>query len=120
VLGITVQAVKSRLHRARLAVREQLVPLLGIPTDAPKAKGSCPDVLTLFSRHVEDEISADVCAEMERHIKECARCRDACDSLKRSLALCRTAGPSVEVPPSVQASVRGALRDFLSVNGVSP
>jgi RNA polymerase sigma-70 factor, ECF subfamily len=102
VLGITVQAVKSRLHRARLTVREQLVPLLGIPTDAPKAKGSCPDVLSLFSQHVEDEISADVCAAMERHIEECARCRNACDSLKRSLALCRTAGPSVEVPPSVQ------------------
>lgn len=120
VLGITVQAVKSRLHRARLSVREQLAPLLGVPTDAPAAKGTCPDVLALYSRHVEDEISADLCAEMEKHIGECQRCRNACDSLKRSLALCRTSGPSVKVPPSVQASVRGALRNFLSVNDASP
>jgi RNA polymerase sigma-70 factor, ECF subfamily len=120
VLGITVQAVKSRLHRARLAVREQLAPLLGVPTEAKAKEGTCPDVLSLYSQHVEDEISAELCADMERHIEECAKCRNACDSLKRSLALCRTAGPSVKVPPAVQASVRGALRDFLSVSGATP
>jgi RNA polymerase sigma-70 factor (ECF subfamily) len=113
VLGMSGQAVKSRLHRARLAVRAQLAPLLGIPDD-PKAPGTCPDVLTLFSQHLEDEISADVCAQMQRHLEACGRCRGACDSLKRTLALCRTAGPSVDVPASVQASVKVALRDFLA------
>lgn len=117
VLGVSVQAVKSRLHRARLAVRAEVGPLLGIPGDTPAAPGTCPDVLTLFSQHVEDEISADVCAEMERHIEACARCRGACDSLKRTLALCRTAGPSIDVPAPVQASVKVALRSFLAQNG---
>ena len=116
VLGVSVQAVKSRLHRARLAVRASVAPVLGIPGDSPAAPGTCPDVLTLFSQHLEDEISADVCAEMERHIAACGRCRSACDSLKHTLALCRTAGPSVDVPASVQASVKIALRDFLSQN----
>jgi len=115
VLGITVQAVKSRLHRARLQVRASVSPLLGIP-DAEAAPGTCPDVLDLFSRHVEDEISADVCAQMERHLEACGRCRGACDSLKRTLALCRTAAPAVEVPASVQASVKVALRAFLAEN----
>lgn len=114
VLGLSVQAVKSRLHRARLAVREQVAPLLGIPMDAPAAPGTCPEVLTLFSRHLEDEISADVCAEMERHLVGCPRCRNACDSLKRTLALCRTAGPAVEIPAAVQRSVKIAVRDFLA------
>jgi RNA polymerase sigma-70 factor (ECF subfamily) len=113
VLGLSTQAVKSRLHRARLMVREQVAPLLGIP-GAPAAPGTCPDVLTLFSRHLEDEISADVCAEMERHLEGCPRCRGACDSLKRTLALCRTAGSSAEVPAAVQASVKVALRNFLA------
>lgn len=122
VLGVSVQAVKSRLHRARLTVRARLAPLLGMPTETAgatagaagaAAAGSCPDVLSLFSRHLEDEISADVCAEMERHVAGCARCRGACDSLKRTLALCRTSGNSVEVPPAVQRSVKVALRDFL-------
>lgn len=116
VLGVTPQAVKSRLHRARLSVRERVAPLLGIELDGPAAPGTCPDVLTMFSQHLEDQISADLCAEMERHLETCGRCRGACDSLKRTLALCRTSGPAVEVPAAVQVSVRKALRTFLADN----
>lgn len=114
VLGITAQAVKSRLHRARLSVRERVAPLLGIPTDAPRAPGTCPDVPSLFSRYLEGEISQDVCVAMERHLEGCARCRGTCDSLKQTLALCRATGPAVEVPASVQASVKIALGNLLS------
>lgn len=114
VLGVSVQAVKSRLHRARVAVRDAVAPLLGTPDAAPAAPGTCPDVLTRFSQHLEDEISAQDCVEMERHLAQCARCRGACDSLKNTLALCRTAGPALEVPADVQASVKRALRDFLA------
>ncbi|HEX7671307.1 MAG TPA: zf-HC2 domain-containing protein, partial [Polyangiaceae bacterium] len=73
----------------------------------------CPDVLTLFSQHLEDEIGPELCSEMERHLASCSRCRTTCDSLKRTLAACRAAGPAAAVPPSVQASVKVALRDFL-------
>jgi RNA polymerase sigma-70 factor (ECF subfamily) len=115
VLGVTVQAVKSRLHRARLSVRARLAPLLGVPPEAAvSAPGTCPDVLTLFSQHLEDEISPEVCVEMERHLATCSRCRGTCESLKRSLAVCRAAGPAAPVPRSVQASVKVALRDFLA------
>ncbi len=113
VLGITAQAVKSRLHRARVSVRDSLAPMLGIPDEAQEASSTCPDVLTMFSQHLEDEISAEVCSAMERHLAGCPRCRDACDSLKRTLALCHAAGPATEVPPSIQAAVRRALQDFL-------
>jgi RNA polymerase sigma-70 factor (ECF subfamily) len=115
VLGVTPQAVKSRLHRARLAVRARVAPLLGIEP-APAAPGTCPDVLMMFSQHLEDEISAERCADMERHLEGCGRCRGACESLRRTLALCRTSGPGVEVPASVQASVKTALRAFLAEN----
>jgi len=114
VLGLSVPAVKSRLHRARLSVRAHVAPLLGVPSESGAApSGTCPDVLTLFSQHLEDEISADVCAEMERHVEACGRCRGACDSLKRTLALCR-GGPPARVPAAVQDSVRIALRNFLA------
>ncbi|MDP3277146.1 MAG: sigma-70 family RNA polymerase sigma factor [Deltaproteobacteria bacterium] len=114
VLGVSVQAVKSRLHRARGMLREHIAPRLGITEDLPAALGTCPDVLTLFSQHLEDEISATVCADMERHLKVCARCRGACDSLRKTLSLCRTTGSAVEVPPDVQAAVKSALRMFIS------
>lgn len=116
VTGASVQAVKSRLHRARLAVREQIAPLLGIPTALPAAPGTCPDVLALFSSHLEGQVSAEVCAEMERHIEVCPRCRGACDSLKRTLSLCHAAVPASPIPAAVQASVKIALRNFLAGN----
>src|SRR5215216_2619160 len=98
VTGASVQAVKSRLHRARLAVRAHIAPLLGIPSDLPAAPGTCPDVLALFSSHLEGQVSAEVCAEMERHIEACPRCKGACDSLKRTLSLCHTAAPAAPIP----------------------
>lgn len=113
VLGLSVQAVKTRLHRARLAVREELAPLMDVP-EASAPTGMCPDVLTTFSRHLEGEIDSDVCSAMEKHLDACPRCRGACDSLRRTLLLCRTAASDVEVPLAVQRSVRHALRDFLT------
>jgi RNA polymerase sigma-70 factor (ECF subfamily) len=112
VLGVTVQAVKSRLHRARLSVRAHVAPRLGIAEPGAAPTGNCPDVLQLFSQHLEDEISTEVCAEMERHLQSCGRCRGTCESLKRTLDLCRTV-PSVRVPPAIQDSVRVAVRNFL-------
>jgi len=116
VLGIGVDAVKSRLHRARLAVRRAMLPALGLQETQVDDRGRCPDVLALFSRHVEGEISAQLCAEMERHLEGCARCRGACDSLRRTLALCHAA-PLPEVPAPVQESVRTALRRALAGRG---
>jgi RNA polymerase sigma-70 factor (ECF subfamily) len=109
VLGLGVPAVKSRLHRARLAVRQQLAPLLGVP---PPPSPQCPDVLTLFSRHLEGEIATGVCAELEGHLERCGPCRDACESLRRTLAFCRQT-PAPDVPAALAESVRDAIRAFL-------
>ncbi len=111
VLGLSVEAVKSRLHRARLAVRAKVAPLVAPATTAPPAAG-CPDVADLLSRHLEGDITADVCATMEGHLVGCERCRATCDSLRDVLARCRRAGDE-GVPPAVQRRVRGALQDFL-------
>ena len=113
VLGLTVEAVKSRLHRARLAVRERLSPLLGIPEPASSGAGPpCPDVLALFSKRLEGEISSDVCKELEEHLRHCPRCTSRCEALRASLSLCRHAGDEA-VPVRVERSVRSALRRFL-------
>lgn len=110
VTGLGVEAVKSRLHRARVQVRQRLAPLLGrIPAPRP----ACPDVLGLFSRSLEGDIAPETCAEMERHLAACPRCEAACDSLKRLLTLCRTA-PAPEVPSDVRDSVRAGIRAFLA------
>lgn len=104
VLDIRVEAVKSRLHRARAALRERLAPALGLPPAEAPAAG-CPDVLTLWSKHREGEITADLCARMEEHLARCERCTAACDSLKRTLAMCQNA-PAPEVPAAIQQAIR--------------
>ena len=110
VLGISVEAVKSRLHRARASVRERLAPLFAPEAEAP-AGATCPDVVELLSRHLEDDVSAEVCREMEEHVASCPRCAARCDSLRNVLALCQAPVPNV--PPEVQAKVRVQMRAIL-------
>lgn len=117
VLGIAVPAVKSRLHRARASVRNVILPLLNIPVDAPAAPGICPDAVALFSQHLEGDLSANVCASMEKHLAQCPRCSADCDSLKRTLGLCKVSGKNVQVPAALQLSIKVALKQFLSENG---
>ncbi len=110
VLGISVEAVKSRLHRARVAVRERVAPALEIAPAAPTP--SCPDVVSLLSKHLEGEISPEVCAEMERHVASCPGCKGACDSLRQTLTMCKRL-PAPEVPEKAKAEVRAAISRFL-------
>jgi RNA polymerase sigma-70 factor (ECF subfamily) len=112
VLGISVDAVKSRLHRARVAVRQELAPVLGRPAIETPPGSTCPDVLTLFSRHLEGELDPAMCATMEAHLGQCSHCRHACESLKRILAVCRQL-PTPDVPAPIAASIRAAIHKFL-------
>ncbi len=112
VTGSTVPAVKSRLHRARAALREHLLTLVGGEPAQPQP-ASCPDVLGLLSRKLEDEISPNVCAEMEEHVAGCPHCRGLCDSLKKTLAICRDL-PTPTVPATVQESLRRAVAAALA------
>ncbi len=103
VLGIGVDAVKSRLHRARDALRTALAPLREAPPP------TCPDVAALWSAKLEGDLSASDCAAMEQHLEGCPRCAAACDTLRRALVACTNAR-SKSVPPEVQDRVRAAIR----------
>jgi RNA polymerase sigma-70 factor (ECF subfamily) len=107
VLGISVDAVKSRLHRAREALRAALRPALEPRLE--RAAGGCPDVVALWSKKLEGDLSQVDCSEMEKHIETCAACGVACDALKRALVACQRIR-SEEVPPTIQARVKAALR----------
>jgi RNA polymerase sigma-70 factor (ECF subfamily) len=115
VTGLSVPAVKSRLHRARLLVRERLLPRLAAATAAVPgyaADSACPDVLSLLSRHLEGEIGPAACADMERHVAGCSRCRAACESLRETLRLC-SASPTPAVPEALRESIRKGIRALL-------
>jgi RNA polymerase sigma-70 factor (ECF subfamily) len=104
VVGIEVGALKSRLHRARMALRGELADALG---DEPHAV-PCPELAQELSAYAGAEIDQAMCVHIENHLGTCARCAGTCDALKRSVSLCRRL-PGNEVPAPVRAAVRGAI-----------
>ncbi|MCC7123834.1 MAG: sigma-70 family RNA polymerase sigma factor [Acidobacteria bacterium] len=113
ILDISVDAVKSRLHRGRVAVRTALAPTLDRSSLPAPRESVCPDVLTLFSQHLEGDIDPRACATMEAHLAACPHCRGVCDSLKRTLAVCRQL-PAPQVPASLAASIRDGIQKVLN------
>jgi len=109
-IGISVMALKSRLHRAREALRNALRPLLE-PSALPNASG-CPDVIALWSQKLEGDLSQLDCSVMEKHIAGCASCSAACDALKQALLACQNARAEA-VPPDIQARIKAAMKPWL-------
>lgn len=83
VLGVSVEALKSRLHRARAALRGAMRPVV-----EGGASTGCPDVETLMSQKHEGELDEPTCSKIERHVSGCARCRALCAGLREVLGEC--------------------------------
>jgi RNA polymerase sigma-70 factor, ECF subfamily len=111
VLGISVDALKSRLHRARTALREALRPVL--ETGAAPRSPACPDVVVALSRKLEGELDVDACAEMERHVEGCPACARTCDALKDALRACQASTPA-ELTPDVRDRIRSAISSWIT------
>jgi RNA polymerase sigma-70 factor (ECF subfamily) len=115
-VGLSVEALKSRLHRARGALREAMKPWLE-PTPDESAPAACPDVATMLSRKIEGELTREDCASMEKHLEGCPRCKGACSALNRALSACARVRDDEGVPAAVQESVRKAMRAWLASAG---
>jgi RNA polymerase sigma-70 factor (ECF subfamily) len=114
VLGIGERAVKSRLHRARLSLRESLAPHAVKPRPAAEAR-RCPDTVRLLSRHLEGDLDGSICDRLAEHVAQCGRCASECESLREALGACRAWGNS-RIPPAererIRAQVRRAIREL--------
>jgi len=111
LLGLDLRAMKSRLHRARLAVRAALAP--HVAPGAPGPGPSCPDTARLLSRHLEGELDGAVCERLAAHVEACPSCGAACESLRAALGACR-AWRGAPVPDQVRAEVRAAIRSAVA------
>ncbi len=105
VVGIEVGALKSRLHRARIQLKLSLSAVLQEET----TDLGCPELQQELSAYAASEIDQAACARIEAHLEKCPHCTAACESLKRTVSMCR-AIPGGEVPAPVRAAVRQALR----------
>lgn len=111
-VGLSVDALKSRLHRARAALRESLKPWLE-PPSREEIGAACPNVAEMLSKKIEGELTSLDCAAMEKHVEHCDRCRGACDAVHRALSACARVREDEPVPETVQQSVRRAVRAWV-------
>jgi RNA polymerase sigma-70 factor, ECF subfamily len=101
ILGISEACVTSRLHRARLQMREQLAPLFHsaetkwVPLQKVmntayrymrKAMG-CSKIVRELSKYIEGSLEPGPRAEIERHLRRCSRCSILFDSTRKLLYL---------------------------------
>ena len=109
-LGLGERAVKSRLHRARLVLREKLAPYM--PPAPPPSGPGCATTARLFSQFLEGDLDAGACARLQEHVAGCARCTATCESLHVAVGEC-AACRNAPVPPEVRDAVRAAVRESL-------
>jgi len=109
IAGIEVGALKSRLHRARMELREHLSALL--QPGGAKADAACPELAQELAAYAAEEIDQAACQKIEDHLQRCPRCMHACEDLKRTVSLCRRI-PGDEVPSPIRSAVRTALLDL--------
>jgi RNA polymerase sigma-70 factor (ECF subfamily) len=112
VLGASVEAVKSRLHRARSELRARLAAYAPELVPTTPSDPACPDIVDVLSRHLEGDVGADACAAMEAHVATCTSCSAACESLRHALSLCGASGKTLSRDAAMR--VRRVVRNVVS------
>lgn len=101
VLGLSEGAVNTRLHRARLQLREHLTPVfrsprsmsLSIPLKMMLLMGktwmrktiSCRHATSQISRYIDGQLTPDVRKKIEEHLQLCDRCSVVVDTTRKLL-----------------------------------
>ena len=52
----------------------------------------CLAMFAKLSEYIDDELDELTCNDIERHARECIRCKTCLDTLKRTIDLCRNTG----------------------------
>lgn len=72
------------------------------------AHAHCQHLLADLSDYIDGEAAAAVCAEIERHLADCADCRAVVDTLRKTIYLYRTL-PQPTLPETTRARLIAAL-----------
>lgn len=73
----------------------------------------CRHLLASLSPYVDGELEAELCAELEQHLKDCEDCQIVVDSLRKTVSLYRTASQEA---PDIPEDVRQRLYHCLDLD----
>ncbi|NLG97849.1 MAG: hypothetical protein GX491_10845 [Chloroflexi bacterium] len=77
--------------------------------------GNCREYLSSLGEYVDGTLDQNLCAELERHMKDCKRCRIVVNTLKKTIDLYHETADDISLPEDVRQRLfaRLNLNDYL-------
>lgn len=70
--------------------------------DHNHAQESCKELLSTLGDYVDGDLSPELCLELERHMKNCQRCRVVVDTLRKTVELYHETAEETHLPADVR------------------
>lgn len=124
ILGLQVGTVRVRLHRARLAVRQQMPLLLKrIPEKKSNEKvvltrrpKECRELFANLSEYLDARVESRTCEQMKTHIEGCPACVAFLKDLRAAIDRCRAL--EVACDPKIAQRMRSLMtKEYLRMMG---
>lgn len=117
-LDLSLPAVKSRLHRARLALRGVLASYFSDEQSLrpPRAKArrkhkhTCQALVELLCDYLEEDLPHEEKEELDRHMMDCPPCLAFLNTYKKTAQLCRNLRPQ-DIPEQVRIRLERYLQE---------
>jgi len=98
----------SKQTRKRIAKFEVHLPA-SAENDHDHDHGECKQMLSTLGEYVDGLLNPELCAELERHMKGCHRCRVVVDTLKKTIELYHDTSEETQMPTDVRARLYARL-----------
>jgi anti-sigma factor RsiW len=81
----------------------------------------CNTLLGDLSDYIDGNLHAEICAQIEEHMKTCDNCRVVVNTLRKTVELYEQCSDSVEIPGEVKERLfaKLELKDYLPVSNVT-
>lgn len=89
ILGLSQSAVKVRLHRARLLLREKLSGYFGAEVEPQVATLTCEQLTPYLSDYIDNAVDEPLAAVAREHIASCPHCHVLLDTTQKTITLLR-------------------------------
>lgn len=78
--------------------------------------GNCHELLAGLSEYVDGSLQAELCQEIERHLRECNKCRVVVNTLKKTVELYQDTAEDCDMPDEVRRRLfaRLELKDYIA------